>query len=571
MKDHRSASQILFGFLPAQTVDLRGGVWKVKQWRRPLRESNIASSSLVRELKRLAAPWRVHGTDGNFVQDLERGYEVHVYSLDRENGVEVEPFPELWMCKSCNRLSSNPEKRCKCGSQGCTGQLPFVAYHDACGAIKTPYIPRCRTHNDVRVELPGTASAAEIRFVCPECQVVLRTGFGFPRCNCGQGQMTFNVHRAASVFTPHNVVIVNPPSRDKMQRITGAGGPARALSWVVGGMGSMSIEDSPTTAESLRQQLVNQGLPEEVVNRMIEAAASSGAVAEAEGAIALPQELSEEAESQAVTIALGVSGSRKRIVDLQDGTDGLSELGVLYRDRYPVALKSSGLCGVDLVDRFPVLTGHFGYSRGGQDPEQARLVTYREAGGEYRVYGDVAETEALFIRLDPTQVLRWLILKGHNLNNCESPETARAEILRNARIPPNGNENPQSSVGADLLTLVHSYSHRFIRTAAVFSGIDRNALSELLVPLHLGFFAFAVPRGNFVLGGLQAVFESDLDALLDAVVKGEHRCALDPGCRRGGAACMACLHLGEPSCRFFNRFLNRDFLVGSNGYLTLSQ
>jgi len=114
---------------------------------------------------------------------------------------------------------------------------------------------------------------------------------------------------------------------------------------------------------------------------------------------------------------------------------------------------------------------------------------------------------------------------------------------------------------------VHSYAHRFIRLAAVYAGIDRNALSELLVPLHLGFYVYSASSGDFVLGGLQAVFESDLHGLLAAVVQDEHRCPLDPGCLHSGGACMACLHLGEPSCRYYNRFLDRSTLNGLGGYL----
>src|SRR4051812_39030535 len=35
MREHRSGSQILFGFLPEQTVDLSGRVWRVVQWKNP--------------------------------------------------------------------------------------------------------------------------------------------------------------------------------------------------------------------------------------------------------------------------------------------------------------------------------------------------------------------------------------------------------------------------------------------------------------------------------------------------------------------------------------------------------
>ncbi|RDI73969.1 hypothetical protein Gocc_2066 [Gaiella occulta] len=78
---------------------------------------------------------------------------------------------------------------------------------------------------------------------------------------------------------------------------------------------------------------------------------------------------------------------------------------------------------------------------------------------------------------------------------------------------------------------------------------------------------FAASRGDFVLGGLQALFENDLDKALREVVHGEPRCALDPGCTRNGSACAVCLHVGEPSCRYYNQFLARTTLFGPDGYL----
>lgn len=123
------------------------------------------------------------------------------------------------------------------------------------------------------------------------------------------------------------------------------------------------------------------------------------------------------------------------------------------------------------------------------------------------------------------------------------------------------------TLGGDLIRLVHSYAHRTIRRLAAFAGIERDGLAEYLLPHHLAFVVYAASRGDFVLGGLQAVFETSLHRFLDDLVDGESRCALDPGCRSGGGACMACLHLGEPSCRWFNRFLDRSELFGPDGFL----
>jgi hypothetical protein len=191
---------------------------------------------------------------------------------------------------------------------------------------------------------------------------------------------------------------------------------------------------------------------------------------------------------------------------------------------------------------------------------------YYTQGSGYRVYADLAETEALLVRLDPQRVARWLEGRGFQLPAWNDARSARIAIISEAHVPSPWDDRGHS-LGDALLELVHSYSHRFLRIAAVHAGIDRNALSELLLPLHLGFVIYAVSKGDFVLGGLQAVFETDLHTLLDAVVYDEHRCALDPGCLDSGGACMACLHIGEPSCRCFNQFLNRNRLFGPGGYL----
>ena len=94
-------------------------------------------------------------------------------------------------------------------------------------------------------------------------------------------------------------------------------------------------------------------------------------------------------------------------------------------------------------------------------------------------------------------------------------------------------------------------------------------MADLLIPAHLSFIVYAASRGDFVLGGLQALFEHDLDKALREVALGESRCALDPVCTRHGGACVACLHVGEPSCRYYNQFLDRRSLFGAEGLLTV--
>ncbi len=571
MRQDRSASQIQFGFLPEQTVDLENKVWKVKEWRSPIRISEIDTNSLRRELVRQATPWRIAGRDGGFCNQLEAGADVNVYRLDTENGVSVELFPRRWVCrnKDCQRLHTKPDANCECGQQGSLAAFHFVAYHSGCGAIKTPYIRSCPKHRQVAVVWPGSSAVADLVFKCPVCSMELSRGLPAMRCDCGEDQfMAFNVHRASQVFTPRTVVLVNPPSREKIKRITEAGGPPKALSWVLGGMTTRNFEEAPNTESSLRDKLLAENFDPKTVELLVEAARKEGAFEEGGTEFEVSPQIRHEAESQAVTISLATLETRQMLSDLIESTQADSELGAIYRHHYKTALEKSGLESIDFIDRFPVLTGSFGYTRGGMEPGESRLVPYRAGSGGFKIYGDLANTEAIFIRLNPLRVASWLGTKGYaQFDGLDDPSQARVSILNAISCDETGNYN---EIGQAVEHLVHTYAHRFIRQCAVFAGVDQNSLSELLTPLHLGFFVYAAARGGFVLGGIQALFESELHHLLRNVVSGDHRCPLDPGCSSGGGACMACIHIGEPSCRLYNRNLDRRVLAGSAGYFKVS-
>lgn len=563
MKVTRSGSQILFGHLPEQTVDADGGIWKVRRWNNPRTESAIDSGALREELVRAVYPWSENGTDGGFAADLFAGRSVKVKSLNREEGIWCEPFPRLYLCRSCKRLHDYPLGKCECGATGRRGQLPFVGYHEACGALKTPYVRRCPKHQQRAVRFPGTASASELVFYCPVCGDTIHRGFG-AACDCDQGgTLSFTVHRSGAVFKPRGVVVINPPRRDILQKVQDAGGGERALQWIVDGMTGATLADAraANSPDSVRKMLKERGFDEGTIDAMI--AAMPIANAEVGADVQIESETRELARQQARQVALATFESRLTVAALANGATS-DRLRLLYSEDYPKALDRAGLDRVELIDRFPVLTAQFGYTRGASAPGESQLRTYREANGEYSVYGDLAQTEALFIRLDPLRVHRWMRSQSITIREASGKRDASLAVLEAL----NGSKDDKNT---KLLTvLVHSFSHAFIRKAAVYAGIERDSLSELVLPHLFGFFVYAAARGDFVLGGLQALFETDLHLLLDQLVRDEQRCALDPGCQDNGAACAVCLHLGEPSCRMFNTHLSRDVLAGGGGYLDLS-
>lgn len=565
MREYRSGSQILFGCLPEQTVDADGGIWKVKRWNAPRTENAIDANTLREELVRAAYPWKEAGKDGGFVDDLYAQRPLRVRSLNREEGVYCDPFPRLYMCQVCKRLHDEPRGRCECGSMRRRGQLPFVGYHDLCGAVKTPYVAKCKVHGQRAVRFPGTASAAELVFYCPVCNVVIQRGFG-AACDCDQGgALKFTVHRSGTVFKPRGISMINPPRREVLNIIEQAGGGERAFEWVLGGMRGRRLTDSAPAQrpDSIRKLLEQRGFDEATIAAMIAAVpvVDQGA---SQSKVVLSPELRGEAERQSRQIALATFESRVSISDMLSRAGGDFTKN-LYQNLYPQALARAGFERVELIDRFPVLTAQFGFTRGAPAPGESRLRTYRDQSGSYDVYGELAQTEALMIRLDPRKLHQWLISVGFALEPANDARGAAESILSKMSSMDNPND-----ITKKVVEVVHSISHAFIKRSAVFSGIERSSLSELVLPAAFSFFVYAAAKGDFVLGGLQALFESDLHNLLTALVDDDYRCALDPGCEDNGAACAVCLHLGEPSCRMFNAALSRKVLAGGNGYFDLT-
>jgi hypothetical protein len=563
MKLSRGASQILFGYLPGQTVDLSNRVWLVEKWNET-RRLQLDQGALRRAILQQTAAWDADGDNDGLCRELREGVEVEVLRLNRDEGVTVELFPKLWRCRTCGRITQKQIAKCYCGAQDFT-QLPFVQFHD-CGALGEPALPaRCGEHHDLALRLPGSSSLRDLVFYCPKCMKQLGRNFRFVRCDCGRTPATFdrNLHRAGVVFTARFAVLVNSVDPEITARLRQAGG-AKVLEWVLEGMDGASALAGPQTSSGLIESLVKQGISRELADTVVAKALERGEIRDDAGVGEL--RLGDEpagVRDEALGLAAAVEQGRVRLSDLAAET--APALRLLYTKSYPGSVTRARLAAVDLIPRFPVATVAFGYTRGDTKPGKSRLVAFREKGLP-RAYGDMNLTEALLFRLDPVGIHNWLERKGALPPTIElDPRSARLSILRNVYMPSVMQPDGESS-GDLLLRLVHTYAHRVVRRLAAYSGIDRDAIGEYLFPHHLSFAVFTAARG-FVLGGLQAVYETMLDTALADVVDGESRCALDPGCASGGGACVACLHLSEASCRLYNQRLDRAVLFGDGGYL----
>jgi hypothetical protein len=502
------------------------------------------------DLQRATSPWN-ENHDG-IVDRLRAGWSLEIVEVNPHRGVQTVVFPEVFRCRVCGRVTQDESSPCRCGSRR-WAQLHFVSFHD-CGYVGAPKIPMCREHGEIVMSRPESTSLGDIQFTCPVCGRGSR-GFIPAPCRCGGGRVHHNVHRASTVFTPRTMVVVNPPSTDPRSavlRTPGAGDDA--LRWILDGM-SGEIDHGTPSFDSIFAILRASGLDEMAARQGAEAAVAAPGDG---GGQPAPAVGGAPARSAALELARATIGGRRTFQDIASREQ---------RERYIEAAMSARLEAIELVERFPVLTCAFGYTRGEYAAGASRLCSWRGNNDAVRIHAQSVETEALLFRLDPLAVVAWLRENGVSAVDVNTAREARMSILESCVPPAFGAPAADEPYGM-LMQLVHSYAHRVIRRLSVFAGIDRDSLSEYLIPGHASFLVYAAARGDFVLGGLQALFEADLDAALDDIVGGERRCALDPGCSKHGAACVACLHVGEPSCRHFNQLLSRETLFGACGYLT---
>jgi hypothetical protein len=123
----RSGSQILRTFLPDQTVDLRGEIYRVTEWS-DASPVEVDTDLVRRHLLYEVGAWTAHDTDSGMGDHLLHSVALEVVELDERRGVTVERYPKVWLCRVCKRIGKSSDRKCRCGHHK-WGQLHFVGVH----------------------------------------------------------------------------------------------------------------------------------------------------------------------------------------------------------------------------------------------------------------------------------------------------------------------------------------------------------------------------------------------------------------------------------------------------------
>lgn len=668
----RGKAQVLFNYLPGNTFDYTGqdSIHRVREIDASARR-DFNEQYLGRRVLNIVKRWRQAGRGSDLGEvGFPRHKENFQFLEPREVGTEI--FPLLFRCTTCERLHTyrsadelstyNSELQCKHDS--CDGEIQqhqFVFIHE-CGNIETPRpgkCNQCNSYDDWKFESYGSQRFRNAEWLCDACGNTKDIEKWCDECNLQNGPMQLTVHRASSAYQVQHLSVIDisadintDASRPQFSQPVAA----RFLR-----LTDEKIENIDLQYEDTRERREELEFQLEQYKKMYE---DSGAETIKEQIREIEEEL-EELEAQSSSLAERVTQKVPALdVDPMDSDERIPEVvqTAIYDayqflrleqelDRRPaedVIINSGadtaesqrrrehrarnvesrmnrlGLADIAFVEDFPITNVVFGYTRINGEPDNSRLVAFREnevdsSGDGTPVFADTVETEAVQFSLKPESVLRWLLRNAHEgdeLNSrllsaileSETPRSRKVprpdgwgpektqEWLRETSLSPADTEpvsdweradfrawflsNPgqipdieqmlidNKSEDEDVIAyfvyhLIHSFSHLLLKQVSHLSGMSRTSLAEFLLPHSLSFILYSNQRTDYNIGAMFTLVESSLNDLMTEVEQRGNDCVYDPVCQREGGACHNCLFVSEVSCTHLNRNLGRDFVFGS--------
>lgn len=585
----RSPNQALYRYMPDQpyswaTPRYRGGVVGVNP--NATTDLDVAEEWLKPALTRLIEPFAANGlSSAAAIRDL---IDKEQYRLITPLDLRAARFPNTFHCSKCDYFRRVDATRAPGPCPSCRIQLEQFnwVYAHTCGEIAeiTPPVNPCPNGHRGAWRLTDWQQRGS-RWVwrCMTCRAADPRSVATMWCrSCGGGQMSLRRSNSQDLHYAQEITALNPPTRSEHANLVSEHLPKAAVAQALGllGPGKQGLRKAGLIADSDGEDLIQQ------------TAARLGLAADDQILAPLIERARRTRDTSAPWMArvdaLGLQGERLELIGeeclqlaLALDADPLSLEGLKATepaDRQPVIDQVAGhlshafgIASVTLLRKLPVASIVAGYTRmsktawadnrRGPQPVGFRFFpTLKET--RIPMYGVRTETEGLLFQLDPLRIIQWLVDNGLVTDPAlTSADEARQWMLQNLNPVTSIFEAPDDPVTRAVVTLVHSASHRMMKSLAARCGLNIDSLAEHLFPLAGTFLVYANKRSQFTLGGLEYVFRRDLgDALTELTA--ETRCLFDPVCRDRETACVACLHVSEISCARFNSALSRKVLFG---------
>ena len=585
----RSPNQALYRYMPEQpyswaTPRYRGGVIGTNP--NATTDLDVAEEWLKPALARLIEPFAANGLpSAAAIRDL---IDKEQYRLVTPLDLRAARFPNTFHCSKCDYFRRVDATRDQGVCPNCRIRLEQFnwVYAHTCGEIAeiTPPVHPCPNGHRGAWRLTDWQQRGS-RWVwrCMSCRAADPRSVATMWCrSCSGGQMSLRRSNSQDLHYAQQITVLNPPTRTEHASLVSEHLPKAAVAQALGLLepGKEGLRKAGLIADSDAEDLIQQ------------TAARLGLAADDPVLGPLIERARHTRDTSAPWLArvdaLGLQGDHLEMVGeeclqlaLALDADPLSLEGLKATepaDRHPAIdrvagqlSQAFGIISVTLLRKLPVASVAAGYTRmsttawaetkRGPQPVGFRFFpTLKET--RIPMYGVRTETEGLLFQLDPLRIIQWLAGNGLITDPAlTTADEARQWMLQTLDPVTSIFEAPDDRVTRAVVTLVHSASHRMMKSLAARCGLNIDSLAEHLFPLTGTFLVYANKRSQFTLGGLEYVFRRDLgDALTELTA--ETRCLFDPVCRDRETACVACLHVSEISCARFNSALSRKVLFG---------
>ena len=234
--------------------------------------------------------------------------------------------------------------------------------------------------------------------------------------------------------------------------------------------------------------------------------------------------------------------------------------------------KKHAISSVQVCGDIPFISCSYGYTRKETEPANGAVLRAfkEEKNGVKNIYATKLRTEGVLFEFDRARILQWL-LKNKYIEEADAPDlnddTAVklwfANNIRPDLIKPFSKIDPAAAPTFYVYSLIHTLSHLLIRSAAGLCGLDKNSISEYVLPGVPAVLVYCQNSQGFNLGALFNIFEAYFDKWIENAFSSAKKCIFDPVCIERYKACTGCLFLNEVSCQHFNHDLDRSLVIGS--------
>jgi len=590
----RSPNQALYRYMPEQpyswaTPRYRGGAIGTNP--NATTDLDVAEEWLKPALARLIEPFAANGlSSAAAIRDL---IDKEQYRLVTPLDLRAARFPNTFHCSRCDYFRRTDATRDPGLCPQCRIRLEQFnwVYAHTCGEIAeitSPVNPCPNGHRGSWRLTDWQQRGSRWVWRCTTCRAADPRSVATMWCrSCGGGQMSLRRSNSQDLHYAQQITVLNPPTRIEHASLVSEHLPKAAVAQALGLLepGKKGLRKAGIIADSDAEDLIQQtaarlGLAADdpmlapLIDQARRAKDTSAPWLARVDALGLQDERLEAVGEECLQLALALDADPLTLEGLRATEPA---------DRHPaidvVAEQLSqafGITSVTLLRKLPVASVAAGYTRmsttawaetrRGRQPVGFRFFpTLKET--RIPMYGVRTETEGLLFQLDPLRIIDWLAGNGLITDPAlTTTDQARQWMLQNLEPVTSIFDPPDEPVTRAVVTLVHSASHRMMKSLAARCGLNIDSLAEHLFPLAGAFLIYANKRSQFTLGGLEYVFRRDLsDALTELTA--ETRCLFDPVCRDRETACVACLHVSEISCSRFNSALSRKVLFGGQASL----